>query len=131
MVSQSFKQPAAVTEVDSQEVLNGELVQGACQTTLSIIGAAVAIEQATLQLTGCDDDFMSGATVWFMSQLLPQEVDLTRGMVWLVTDVYYVIEGEMVETAVKEIGRVGFMASNNGDQPSVFELQATINPREE
>lgn len=116
----------AATEIGGEESVTGEMRDGSCRAVIVLAGPAHEIERATLQLTGCDDSTSSGHTMWFMTELLQQEAETVRAMVWLVTDVYYVIEKLEEMTVPKEIGGIQFTARNITDPETVFEVEAVI-----
>ncbi len=125
-----------VTELGGQESVTGERRQGGCNATLVLSGPAVAMENATLQLVGCDDETQSGHILWFMGLLLqedPEDVrtmlegaEIVRAMVWLITDVYDVIEGQEEGTAPKEIGDLTVTARRSSEPQPGIEVNAAI-----
>ena len=117
----------AFGEVDtsgSEEKLTGNKTDGSCKGVLELVGPETGLTAASLQTMGCSDKEQSGLAYWFMGGLLPGEREKAKAIVYMVVDVYYVIEGEVETTGEKKIGNVIFEAKRSSDPMLVFEITA-------
>jgi hypothetical protein len=115
-----------VTDVNGQEAVVGQRTNGTCVGELMLTGPQAGITEATLKLTGCQDSDQQGYVNWFMGQILFTHPEEILSLVWSITDVYYVIEGEQEETITKEIGDVTFSAGREPEIDTVFEIKAMV-----
>lgn len=131
-VSRSAVQQAAVEmgfifgeaqTIDGKETAMGLYADGECMVTMGLIGPETGLTHAVLQITNCSEDTQSGVVYWFMYSILSNDRELAQAIIYMVEDVYYVIEGEQETTGAKEIGNVTFEVKRAEDG-AVLELTA-------
>ena len=77
-----------------------------------------------MEIIGCSDNAQSGAAFWLMDTLLPGNREKALAIVYMVVDVYYVIEGERETTGEKEIGNVILEVRCVDDDVTALEIVA-------
>ena len=117
-------------EVDTsgdEESLTGNLVKGSCQAVLKLVGPHNDLTAAWLQLSGCSDEAQSGRAYWFITEFLPDDREKAEAIVYMVMEVYYVIEGEITTTGKQEIGNVIFETKRSEAPTPSLEIWAHFN----
>ncbi|HUM68636.1 MAG TPA: hypothetical protein PLK31_07300, partial [Chloroflexota bacterium] len=112
--------------IDGKETAMGLYADGACMITMGLMGPEADLTNAVLQATNCAEDTQSGVVYWFMNTVLTSEREIAQAIIFMVEDVYYVIEGEKETTGEKVIGNVTFEVRHAEDE-SVLELTAQFN----
>jgi hypothetical protein len=77
--------------------------------------------------TECADDFISGEVFWLMGQFLSDPREVAEAILWMVNDLYYVIEGEQESTIEKQIGEVTFKGEFIKEAQPFFAFTAVMN----
>jgi tetratricopeptide (TPR) repeat protein len=113
-----------VTASGGEETLAGNREEGACKAVLKLVGPEEGLTAASLQASGCTDNEQSGLAYWFMVVLLPGEREQAKAIMYLVLDIYYVIEGVIEATGEQEIGNVIFETRHSADPTPVFKVTA-------
>lgn len=133
-VSRSAVQQAAVEmgfifgeaqTIDGKETAMGLFADGECMITMGLMGPETGLTNAVLQAVNCSEDTQSGVVYWFMYTVLTSDRELAQAIIYMVEDVYYVIEGEKETTGTKDIGNVTFEVKRAEDG-TVLELTAQI-----
>lgn len=109
--------------VDGQESAMGIYSDGACMVTMNLTGSDTALSEAVLQTINCSEDTQSGVVYWFMETVVTTDREIAQAIVYMVADVYYVIEGEKETTGAKDIGNATFEVKRAEDG-TVLELTA-------
>lgn len=94
--------------IDGKETAMGLYADGECMVTMGLMGPEKGLTNAVLQVMNCSEDTQSGVVYWFMYTVLTSDRQLAQAIIYMVEDVYYVIEGEQETTGAKEIGNVTF-----------------------
>ena len=97
-----------VQTIAGQEVVMGMHVEGSCMVFLGLTGSEADLTGILIEVIGCSENAQSGAVYWLMDTLLPGKREKALAIVYMVMDVYDVIEGEHETTGEKEIGNVIF-----------------------
>lgn len=133
-VSRSAVQQAAVEmgfifgeaqTIEGKETAVGLYADGECMITMGLMGPETGLTNAVLQAVNCSEDTQSGVVYWFMYTVLTSDRELAQAIIYMVEDVYYVIEGEKETTGTKDIGNVTFEVKSAEDG-TVLELTAQI-----
>jgi hypothetical protein len=95
-----------VQTIAGQEVVMGMHVEGSCMIFLGLTGSEAGLTGVLMEVIGCSENAQSGAAFWLMDTLLPGNREKALAIVYMVVDVYYVIEGERETTGEKEIGNL-------------------------
>ena len=111
---------------EGAETLTGNRAKGSCKAVLELVGPETGLTAASLQASGCSDDEQSGLAYWFMAALLPGEREQAKAIVYMVLNVYYVIEGEVETTGEQAIGNVIFETRRSEVPAPVFEITARV-----
>jgi hypothetical protein len=97
-----------VQTIAGQEVVMGMHVEGSCMVFLGLTGSEADLTGILIEVIGCSENAQSGAVYWLMDTLLPGKREKALAIVYMVVDVYDVIEGERETTGEKEIGNLIF-----------------------
>lgn len=131
-VSRSAVQQAAVEmgfifgeaqTIEGKETAMGLYADGECMVTMGLVGPETGLTDAVLQVINCSEDTQSGVVYWFMNTVLTSDREIAQAIIYMVEDVYYVIEGEKETTGTKDIGNVIFEVKSAEDG-TVLELTA-------
>lgn len=109
--------------IDGKETAMGLYADGECMVTMGLIGPEAGLTKAMLQVMNCSGDTQSGVMYWFMNTVLASDKEIAQAIIYMVEDVYYVIEGEKETTGEKVIGNVTFEVRHVEDG-SILELTA-------
>ena len=121
---------------DGEEVLIGRQQDGACQQGVKLVGAQEEISTVKLSVFGCSDAFTQGNITQFMGIFYFNDHEsetwgapvFGRVIAWIVTDVYYVIEGMQLDPVSVEIENIRFTAVVNPEKQYAVDMTAEILP---
>jgi hypothetical protein len=121
---------------DGDEVLIGKQQDGSCQQGIKLVGPEERVSTVKLSVFGCTDAVTQGNITGFMGMFYYNDGEdeffgsrlFGRVIAWIVTDVYYVIEGVQQDPVSVEIENIRFTAVLNPERQYAVDMTAEILP---